>query len=160
MSDSGAEGPIPDAVAVLPVLPVAELDRSLAWYGRLGFTLKARFDGERQSGAHDRDLGGGGSSSQSIHYTQAIPIAVVGLIVNVAAAMPTATVMTPAMITMNKAITLTTFGSGAILAALRPVWSCRTSTTKLCNSSCSKGSIDLSVRRMGGNVVEIDTPTL
>lgn len=35
-------GPVPVAV---PVLPVSDLARSLAWYGRLGFTSVAEFDG-------------------------------------------------------------------------------------------------------------------
>ena len=42
MTDSGTDGPVPAAIAVLPV---AELDRALAWYGRLGFTVQALFDG-------------------------------------------------------------------------------------------------------------------
>ena len=42
MTDSGAEVPVPAAIAVLPV---SELDRALAWYGRLGFTVQALFDG-------------------------------------------------------------------------------------------------------------------
>lgn len=42
MSNPGADAPVGLAV---PVLPVAELDRSLAWYGRLGFTVRALSDG-------------------------------------------------------------------------------------------------------------------
>ncbi|QXC60061.1 DinB family protein [Aquihabitans sp. G128] len=35
---SSEPGPVPDAV---PVLPVADLTRSVAWYGRLGFAVRA-----------------------------------------------------------------------------------------------------------------------
>ncbi len=42
MTDEWDHAPVPDAV---PVLPVADLTRSMAWYARLGFTERALYPG-------------------------------------------------------------------------------------------------------------------
>ncbi len=42
MTDRWDDAPVPAAV---PVLPVSELARSVAWYGRLGFAVRALFEG-------------------------------------------------------------------------------------------------------------------
>lgn len=44
MTSTRPTPPVPDAV---PVLPVADVNRSLLWYGRLGFELRTHFEVER-----------------------------------------------------------------------------------------------------------------